>query len=46
VLDAAINAPAESRAVAQTLVGTAEAVEIAVNDLRSKIENFLLRVAA
>jgi methyl-accepting chemotaxis protein len=46
VLDAAINATAETRNAAQTVLGTAEEVEIAVSDLRSKVESFLKQVAA
>jgi methyl-accepting chemotaxis protein len=46
VLDDAIKATAESRTSAQTVLTTAEAVEAAVRDLRSKIESFLEKVAA
>jgi methyl-accepting chemotaxis protein len=46
VLDAVIDAAAQTRAAAQTVLGTADRVEIAIADLRSKVENFLVRVTA
>jgi methyl-accepting chemotaxis protein len=46
VLDAVIHAAAETRAAAETVLGTAEAVENAIGSLRAKIEQFLVRVAA
>lgn len=46
VLDAVIQAAAETRVAAETVLGTAEAVESAIGTLRAKIEQFLVRVAA
>jgi methyl-accepting chemotaxis protein len=46
VLDAVILAAAETRAAAETVLGTAEAVESAIGTLRAKIEQFLVQVAA
>lgn len=46
VLDTAISANAQTRTAAQIVLDTAEAVEMAVGDLRSKIEKFLVSVAA
>jgi len=46
VLKVVAGAAAETRAAAETVLGSAEAVETAVANLRSKVENFLNKVAA